>query len=76
MEGFNMNYQEISNILENSEVREVVKAIFAYETGEKDESCLNYLTNYFLEGDMESFLDCEIRELQMEWNWQRVVKKQ
>ncbi|EGQ3352345.1 hypothetical protein G0U15_002311 [Staphylococcus pseudintermedius] len=71
-----MNYQEISNILENSEVREVVKAIFAYETGEKDESCLNHLTNYFLEGDMESFLDCEIRELQMEWNWQRAANKQ
>ncbi|EHV5276280.1 hypothetical protein K0T78_002389 [Staphylococcus pseudintermedius] len=71
-----MNYQEISNILENSEVREVVKAIFAYETGEKDESCLNYLTNYFLEDDMESFLDCEIRELQMEWNWQRAANKQ
>ncbi|QHW36863.1 hypothetical protein GZH82_05735 [Staphylococcus ursi] len=71
-----MNYQEIKNILENSEVKEVVKAIFAYETGEKDESCLNYLTNYFFEGDMESFLDCEIRELQMEWNWQRAVNKQ
>ncbi|MDK3911285.1 hypothetical protein O0D32_05810 [Staphylococcus pseudintermedius] len=53
-----------------------MKAIFAYETGEKDESCLNYLTNYFLEGDMESFLDCEIRELQMEWNWQRAANKQ
>ncbi|MTV20085.1 hypothetical protein [Staphylococcus delphini] len=71
-----MNYQEIKNILENSEVKEVVKAIFAYETGEKDKSCLNYITNYYLEGDMESFLDCEIRELQMEWNWQRAVNKQ
>ncbi|MBZ8174992.1 hypothetical protein [Staphylococcus delphini] len=70
-----MNYQEITSILENSEVKEVVKAIFAYETGENDVSCLNYLTNYYLEGDMESFLDCEIRELQMEWNWQRVVNK-
>ncbi|HAR6193226.1 hypothetical protein [Staphylococcus pseudintermedius] len=71
-----MNYQEIKKILENSEVKEVVKAIFAYETGEEDESCLNYLTNYFFESDMESFLDGEIRELQMEWNWQRAVNKQ
>ncbi|CAD7359394.1 MULTISPECIES: hypothetical protein [Staphylococcus] len=52
-----------------------MKAIFAYETGEKDESCLNYLTKYYLEGDMESLLDSEIRELQMEWNWQREINK-
>ncbi|MEJ7540413.1 hypothetical protein [Staphylococcus intermedius] len=71
-----MNYQEISNILENSDVKEVVKAIFAYETGEKDESCLNYLTNHYFESEMESLLDWEIRELQTEWNWQRAVNKQ
>ena len=52
-----------------------MKAIFAYETGEKDESCLNYWTKYYLEGDMESLLDSEIRELQMEWNWQREINK-
>ena len=58
-----MEYAEIKNVLENSKVEEVVKAIFSYETGITDDRQLDELTNmYFDTKHLNNFLDEEISD--------------
>ncbi|HFN8602483.1 TPA: hypothetical protein ACHHM1_002918 [Staphylococcus aureus] len=55
-----MNYEEIRNILEDNNVREVLKAIFSFETGLQESHLLNQLVEFYLEHDMPNFLDIDI----------------
>ena len=56
------NYQDIKRILEESEVIDVVKAIFSFEAQTDDEELLNDTVEFFFNHkNMSSFLNEEIQ---------------
>ena len=57
-----MNWEEIKSILEENEMRTVVKAIFSFETGLTEEKALNELVEFFFEDDMPNFLDVDLSD--------------
>lgn len=55
------NYLKIVEYLEKQDIKEVVKAIFSFETQIKDETFLNYLFDKYLTSkNLSNFLDEEL----------------
>ena len=64
----NQNYKQILEVLQQNDVREVVKAILSYETGITDEADLDKLNDYYFEElDTPNFLDEDIYFKSMEY---------
>lgn len=64
----NQNYKQILEVLQQNDVREVVKAIFSYETGITDEADLDKLNHYYFEElDTPNFLDEDVYFKSMEY---------
>ncbi|RIL18488.1 hypothetical protein BUY99_13650 [Staphylococcus gallinarum] len=55
-----MDYKQIKYILENNDYKEVIKAIFSFESGLEKESNIDELSKVFLDSKMPNFLDEEL----------------
>lgn len=55
-----MNWEQIKNILENNEYKEVIRAIFSFESGLTKESEIDELVTIYMDSKMPNFLDEEL----------------
>ncbi|WP_210141138.1 hypothetical protein [Staphylococcus sp. GDY8P218P] len=66
-----MNYEQIREILKDNNTQEVVKAIFSFETGIRDEDYLDKMVDFFYEDDMPNFLDVQLHDMAEDYYYQQ-----
>lgn len=55
-----MNWKEIKAVLDENEYREVIRAIFSFESGLNEVSKIDELIEIYLNTNMPNFLDQEL----------------